>query len=33
MDGEIVCKAWLGEFYRLCDKKMIDYRIVKDLES
>lgn len=32
-DGEVVCKAWLGEFYRLCDKKMIDYRIVKDLES
>jgi len=33
MDGGIVCKAWLAEFYRLNDKKMIDYRIVKDLEK
>ena len=33
MDGEIVSKAWLGEFYRLRGKIFIDYTIVNDLEK
>ena len=33
MDGEIVSKAWLGEFYRLRGKIFIDYTIVDALEK
>lgn len=33
MDGEIVCKAWLNEFYRLRGKIFIDYSIVNKLEK
>ena len=33
MDGEVVSKAWLNEFYRLKEKIFIDYRIVKDNEN
>lgn len=33
MDGEVVSKAWLGEFFRLKDKIFIDYTVIKDLES
>ena len=31
LDGEIVSRAWLNEFYRLHGKKFIDYTIVNDL--
>jgi len=33
MDGELVSKAWLEEFYRLRGKIFIDYTIVSDLEK
>jgi hypothetical protein len=33
MDGEIVSKAWLAEFYRLRGKIFIDYTLIKDLEK
>jgi hypothetical protein len=33
MEGEIVCKAWLNEFYRLKNKIFIDYRIVNGLTA
>jgi hypothetical protein len=33
MDGEIVSKAWLGEFYRLRGKIFIDYTVVSALEK
>ena len=33
MDGEVVSKAWLEEFYRLRGKIFIDYTIVKELEQ
>jgi len=33
MSGEIVCKAWLGEFYRLKGKKFYNQKIIKDLET
>merc|ERR1712072_451392 len=33
MDGEIVSKAWLNEFYRLRGKVYTDYKIVKDVEK
>jgi starch synthase len=33
MDGEIVSKAWLGEFYRLRGKIFIDYTLIKELEK
>lgn len=33
MDGEIVCKAWLSEFYRLKNKVFIDYTIVKKTQA
>jgi len=33
MDGEIVSKAWLNEFYRLRGKIFIDYTIVKESEK
>lgn len=33
MDGEIVSRAWLGEFFRLSGKKYYDFRIVKELEK
>ena len=33
MDGEIVSKAWLSEFYRLRAKIFIDYTLIKDLEK
>jgi len=33
MDGEIVSKAWLNEFYRLKEKIYVDYRIVKENED
>jgi glycogen synthase len=31
MDGEIMSKAWLGEFYRLKGKIFINYKIVNEL--
>ena len=33
MDGEIVSKAWLSEFYRQRGKIIIDYTLIKDLEK
>lgn len=30
MDGEIVCKAWLEEFYRLKGKIFTDFKIIKE---
>lgn len=33
MDGEIVSKAWLGEFYRLKEKIFIDYTVINKLEK
>lgn len=33
MDGEIVSKAWLGEFFRLKDKIFNDYTVIKKLEQ
>ena len=33
MDGEIVCRAWLGEFCRLRGKIFIDYKVYKETES
>lgn len=33
MDGEVVSKAWLAEFFRLKGKIFIDYTIIKNLES
>jgi len=33
MDGEIVSKAWLSEFYRLREKIFIDYTVIKELEN
>ena len=33
MDGEVVSKAWLREFYRLRGKQYIDYTVSKDLEG
>lgn len=31
LDGEVVSRAWLNEFYRLHGKKFIDYTVVEDL--
>lgn len=31
MDGEVVSKAWLSEFYRLRGKIFIDYTVVNKL--
>ena len=33
MSGEVVCKAWLGEFYRLKGTKFMNQKIIKDLEK
>jgi len=33
MDGEVVSKAWLSEFYRLRGKIFIDYTIVNKLNK
>ena len=33
MDGEVVSRAWLGEFFRLSGKKYYDFRVVKELEK
>lgn len=33
MDGEIVSKAWLGEFFRLKGKIFVDYTVIKKLED
>jgi len=33
MDGEVVSKAWLGEFFRLKDKIFVDYTVIKELEG
>lgn len=33
MDGEVVSKAWLEEFFRLKGKIFVDYTVIKDLEA
>ena len=33
MDGDVVSRAWLAEFYRLRGKIFIDYTIVNDLTN
>jgi glycogen synthase len=33
MSGEVVCKAWLGEFYRLKGTKFLNQKIIKDLQK
>lgn len=33
MEGEVVCKAWLGEFYRLKGTKFLNQKIIKDLQK
>jgi hypothetical protein len=33
MDGEVVCKAWLGEFCRLTEKNFVDQRIIDETKK
>lgn len=33
LDGEVVSRAWLNEFYRLHGKKFIDYTAVENLSA
>lgn len=33
MDGEVVSKAWLGEFFRLKGKIFVDYTVIKKLDD
>jgi len=33
MDGEIVSKAWLAEFFRLRGKIFVDYTVISKLEK
>jgi hypothetical protein len=33
MDGEVVSKAWLSEFFRLRGKIFVDYTVMSKLEK
>jgi len=33
MDGEVVSKAWLNEFYRLRGKRFVDYTVINKLKK
>lgn len=33
MEGEVVCKAWLAEFFRLRNKVYVDYNVMKELRA